>query len=204
VLVVVLVMAYASLNILRTNGTGARGVPAGDPLPPFAVPLALAPLDGDANVATHADEGGRGNRPACEVRGSQILNLCQLSERGPLVLAFLSTRGAGCERQLDVLERVRETPAARGVQIAAVAIRGDRERLRRDIRRRAWRFPVGYDRDGLVAGVYGVSVCPTIVFAYPGGITMRTTLGSLGRNALAADVEALATASRRRGWAPPR
>jgi AhpC/TSA family len=201
--VVVLVLAYASLNILRTEGTGARGVPAGDPLPPFAAPLALSPLDGDANVATRPDQGGRGNRPACAVRGAQILNVCQLAERGPVVLAFLAARGGKCERQLDLLERVRASPAARGVQVAAVAIRGDRDKLRRDIVSRGWRFPVGYDRDGLVASVYGVSVCPTITFAYPGGITMRTTLGLLGEAALRARVSALAAGSRARGWRPP-
>jgi hypothetical protein len=195
-------MAYVSLNILRTNGTGSRGVPAGHPLPPFAAPLALGSLDGDANVADRPDEGGRGDRPACEVRGPQILNVCQLAERGPIVLAFLAARDSRCEGELDLLERVRRTPAARGLQIAAVAIRGDRSKLRRDITRRGWRFPVGYDRDGLVANIYGVSVCPTITFAYPGGIARRTTIGFLDERELAREVGALAAASRERGWRP--
>ncbi len=197
-------MAYVSLNILRTNGTGTRGVPPGHPLPPFAAPLAVGSLNGDANVADRPNEGGRGRRPACEVRGPQVLNICQLAERGPVVLAFLAARDARCERELDLLEGVRGTRAARGVQIAAVAIRGDRGKLRSDVRRRGWGFPVGYDRDGLVANIYGVSVCPTITFAYPGGIVRRTTLGFLDQRALAGELAALTAASRARGWKPGR
>lgn len=201
-LVAVVVLGYISLSILRTNGTGSRGVAPGERLPPFAAPLALGRLEGDANVATRAGEGGLGRRPACAVRGPQILNVCQLAQRGPVVLAFLATGGGQCRRELDLLERVRNAPAARGVQVAAVAIRGDRGALRREIRTRGWRFPVGYDRDGLVASLYGVSVCPTITFAYPGGVARRTTLGFLDGPALAGQVEALAAASRARGWRP--
>lgn len=200
----VLALAYVTLNSLRTEGTGSRGLSAGDRLPPFAVPLAVGTLEGDANVATAPGESQRGRRPACAVRGTQIVNLCQLAERGPLVLAFLGARGERCERQLDLLERVRRRPASRGVEFAAVAIRGDRGRLRSDIRKRGWRFPVGYDRDGLVANIYGVAVCPTITLAYPGGIAMRTTLGLVSESALRRSVAQLAAASRERGWAPPR
>jgi len=201
--VVILALAYITLNTIRTDSSGSAGVPAGDPLPPFAAPLALSDLDGDANVATHPDEGERGSRPACDVRGPKILNSCQLAERGPVVLAFAGTRGERCERQLDAMERVRRLPAARGVQFAAVAIRGDRDALRGDIRRRGWRFPVGYDRDGLVANVYGVSVCPTITFAYPGQTVRRTTIGELEQAALTREVRALVAESERRGWTPP-
>ena len=203
-LIAVVVLGYISLSILRTNGTGSRGVAPGERLPPFAAPLALGQLGGDANVATRAGQGGLGRRPACAVRGPQILNVCQLAERGPVVLAFLAAGGGECRRELDLLERLRGAPQARGVQIAAVAIRGDRGALRREIRARGWRFPIGYDRDGLVASLYGVSVCPTIAFAYPGGVTRRTTLGFLDAPALAGQVAALAAASRARGWRPRR
>ena len=201
--VVVLILAYITLNTLRTDSTGSRGVPAGHPLPPFAVPLALSDLGGDANVATKPGEGERGARPACEVRGPRILNSCQLSERGPVVLAFAGTRGERCERQLDTMQRVSRLPLARGVQFAAVAIRGNRDRLRDDVRSRGWRFGVGYDHDGLVANVYGVSVCPTITFAYPGGIVQNTTIGELDQAKLAARVRALVAGARQRGWTPP-
>jgi hypothetical protein len=33
-----------------------------------------------------------------------------------------------------------------------------------------WTMPVGYDRDGAVSDLYRVGGCPTVAFAYPGGI----------------------------------
>ncbi|HEY3020565.1 MAG TPA: hypothetical protein VGJ32_10250, partial [Solirubrobacteraceae bacterium] len=117
-----LLIAYATLNTLTTEHASSTGVPADHPLPPFAVPLALSDLQGDANVATEDDQPNAGPRPACDVRGPRVLNVCQLAERGPVVLAFLATRGAECEAALDRLQALRG--AFPGVQFAAVAIRG--------------------------------------------------------------------------------
>ena len=100
------------------------------------------------------------------------------------------------------MQRLR--PRFPGVRFAAVAVRGDRGALRTLIRRRGWTFPIGYDRDGAVANLYGVAVCPTIVFAYPGRRTMLTDFGYLGDGKLAARVRQLEAASERRGWMPPR
>ena len=165
-------LVYISLNSLRTEGPGSRGVPAGAPLPPFAAPLALSDLDGDANVSDRA----------CAVRGPRVLNVCELAERGPLVLAFFAEPAERCDDQIDRLDRVR--PRHPDVGFAAVAIRGDREELRRRVRDRGWGLPVGYDRDGAVANAYAVAVCPTIVFADRGGTVTSTALGALGEQAL--------------------
>jgi hypothetical protein len=194
-------LAYITLNTLRTDSPGARGVPDDSPLPPFATPLALGPLQGDANVAREADQGRAGKVPACSVRRPGVLNVCQLAERGPVVLAFLIDQGGVCTRQLDEIERVR--PRFAGIQFAAVAVRGDRGRLRRLIRAHGWRFPVGYDHDGAVANVYFVGVCPTVTFAYPGGIAMRTTVGLLKQRALESELRRLVAGSERRGWKAP-
>jgi hypothetical protein len=168
---------------------------------PFAAPLALGPVDGDVNVARRRGQGAAGARPACEVRGPGILNVCALWERGPVVLAFLATRGARCTGELDALERERARHP--GVQFAAVAIRGDRGELRALVRRHRWRFPVGWDRDGILANVYGVAVCPQLTFALPGGRVTATTLGELRAAALDRRVAALERAARARGWRPP-
>jgi len=198
----VLVIAYVTLNAARTEGPGSRGVPAGEVLPPFAMPLAASAREGDANVSRTGGSDGAGRVPACTVRGPDVLNSCALAERGPVVLAFLVTRGGSrCEDQLDRIEAVRARFP--GVQFAAIAVRGDRGALRGLIRERGWGFPVGYDHDGLVANVYGVAVCPTLVFAYPGGRVMDSALGSLGERELIARVRALSTAARERGWTPP-
>jgi hypothetical protein len=158
-------------------------------VPPFAAPLALGDIEGDVNVARKAGEGEAGSRPACSVRGPGILNSCQLAERGPFVLAFLATRGTKCTRQLDVLERARA--AHPDVQIAAVAIRGDRGDLRALVRRHGWRFPVAYDHDGILANLLGVAVCPLIVYALPGGIVRESTVGEIDGSDLDRRLDAL-------------
>jgi AhpC/TSA family len=159
-------IAYITFNSARTDGPGSRGVAAGSELPAFAAPLALSRLDGDANLSDRA----------CQVRGPEILNSCQLAERGPVVLGFFAEPADRCDDQIDVLDDMRRRFP--DVQFAAVAIRGDREALRRRVRERGWRLPVGHDRDGAVANAYAVAVCPVITLAARGGKVQRTLLGS--------------------------
>ena len=171
------VIAYITLNTIRTDAPGSRGLDPGDRLPPFAAPLALSRLDGDANLATKPGQGGQGDRPACEVRGPDILNSCQLAERGPVAIAFVAARSEACDRQVDALERVRaDFP---DVSFAVVAIRGDRDDLRRTIRRRGWTLPVAWDRDGGVANAFAVAIYPTVTFAYEGGRVQGTSLAGI-------------------------
>jgi len=178
-LLVFAAMVYIVLNTLRTEGPGSRGVPEGTTMPAFAVPLALSGLDGDANVSERA----------CTVRGDDILNVCQQYEQGDLVLTFFVESSGRCDDQVDVLDRVRKRFP--DVRFAAVAIKGDRERLRGTIRERGWALPVGYDRDGAVANAYGVAVCPTIVLAQQGGKAVRTLLGSQDERELEAAIREL-------------
>jgi len=130
-----------------------------------------------ATERVYRDEGASGQRPACSVRGPRILNQCQLVTGAPSAIAFLATRGGDCTKQLDVIQSVRARYPQ--VRFAAVAIRGNRNDLRADIRKHGWRFPVGYDADGAVANLYDVAVCPAVTFAYPGGKALRTTLGTI-------------------------
>jgi hypothetical protein len=185
--VLIVVLVVATLN--GGTGRGARGVPSGDVMPPFAVPLALSKLDGDANLATKAGQGSAGAVPACSVRGPGVLNGCALRERGPVVLAFFATRGRDCISQLDGLQRV--SAKAPGVRFAAVAVRGSRDAVRSLVREHRWTFPVGYDRDGGLAEAYHVQVCPQITFARRGGRVVETTFGALGDAALAGKVRRL-------------
>jgi AhpC/TSA family len=173
---VVAALAYILLNTLRTEGPGSRGPAAGTELPAFAVPLALSDLEGDANVSDRA----------CAVRGRDVLNVCRLAQRGPVVLAFFAEPSERCDDQIDVLDGMRDRFPR--VQFAAVAIRGDRDRLRRRVRERRWELPVGHDRDGAVANTYGVAVCPTITLARRGGEVERTLVGSQDAERLEAAV----------------
>ena len=172
-------IAYITLNTLSTDAPGSRGVPKGEKLPPFAVPLATSKLEGDAQVDP---------AKACRVRGTDILNSCQLAERGPVVLAFFATKSDRCEQQIDVLERVRRRYP--DVGFAAVSVRGDREDVRRIVRERKWGMAVGYDHDGAVSNAYAVAICPTITFAR-GGKVAGTSFSLLSEAELAKRVEAL-------------
>jgi hypothetical protein len=199
--VVVLLIAYVTLNTARSDGPGSSGVQQGERMPPFAAPLATGAVRGDVNIARRSGQGAAGARPACDVRGAGILNVCALWERGPVVLAFLATRGAKCTGELDALERVRG--AHPGIQFAAVSLRGDRAALRVLVRRHGWGFPVAYDRDGILANVYGVAVCPQVTYALPGGKVTDTTVGEIDRAALDDRLAALERAARAAGWKPP-
>jgi len=173
--VALLLVAYITLNTLRTEGQGSAGLEAGEQLLPFAVPLVDSDLEGDANVARRADQGAAGNTPACEVTDPRALNICTLQERGPVVLAFLTSGAATCVRELDAIEEV----AGRfpDVGFAAVGIKGKRDDFRELAREHGWSFPLAQDRDGAVANLYAVAVCPTVVLAYRGGEVMETALG---------------------------
>jgi hypothetical protein len=189
--VAVAVLGYITLNSLRTEGVGSQGLERGAELPPFAVPLAASTKEGDANVFPGPGRGPDGEPPACSVRGPEVLNVCELSAPGPLVLAFVVTRSGDCARQVDVLDRV--AARVRGVGFAAVAVREDRDRLRRLIRARGWRVPVGYDRDGAVGNLYGLGVvCPLLTFAGRDRRVAGTEVGFLDEDELEDAARALA------------
>jgi hypothetical protein len=168
------VIAYITYNSIVTEGPGSRGVEPGRELPAFAVPLAQSDLTGPANLTENA----------CEVRGEDVLNVCELAERGPVVLAFFAEPMERCVEQIDVLDRVRARFP--DVQFAAVAILGDRDDLRARVRERGWQLPVGHDEDGAVVNAYAVAVCPQITFAHRGGEVVETTFGSQDEAQLAA------------------
>ena len=104
-----------------------------------------------------------------------------------MVIGFMATRSKQCEEQVDVLDRVaRRHP---DVRFAAVGIRGERDELARVARR--WRLPVAHDRDGAVANLFAVAVCPTITFARAGGRVEHTSLGLIDEAEVERRVEAL-------------
>ncbi|HTY95444.1 MAG TPA: hypothetical protein VMB91_00250 [Solirubrobacteraceae bacterium] len=194
---VVALVALIAAALLHTPG-GLTGIDPGKQMPPFAVPLAKGTLVGDANIATHAHEGESGEVPACKVRGSQVLNICELGERGPVVLA-LFVNGASCPRVLAEMQALKGSFP--GVQFAAVAIKGSRSGLRRLIARQGLTYPLGLDEDGALASLYKVLGCPQVNFAYPGGkVQSRALLNTPTTAQLRSRVAALVAASRARGW----
>jgi hypothetical protein len=202
-LLAVLLVVVAALNTALSKPHSVSGIAPGQPLPPFAVPLATGNLGGDANVATHANEGAAGRLPACAVRGPQILNICQLYEAGPVVLALFVDAGS-CPAVLGDLQAI--APSFPGVRFAAVSLGGDRAALRRLIRARALSIPVGIDHDGALAALYRDASCPQLTFAYPGGVVQsRALLTRPAASTLRVRVSELVTAARARaGRAPAR
>jgi hypothetical protein len=197
--VVLALLTYILVNTIRT-GSGRVGIEPGHRLPPFAVPLASSRREGDANVATHSGQGQAGSRPACEVRGRDVVTICQLAEGHPVVLALGTTRDHSCATELDRLERIRSRfPDVSFVAVVAGVGRGD---LRDLIRKRGWRFPVGYDRDRAVLARYGIVDC-TLTFAYPGRIAYSTTRRRLDDAQLAGAIRALQAAAKRRARPSP-
>ncbi len=164
--VVVLIIAYITVNTALTVPNGSHGIEPGRPLPPFAVPLALSGLTGDANVATRVNQGLAGRRPACSVTGADIVNICAIERRGPVALALFVPTGI-CPKVADELAALQAAFPA--VQMVGVAIRGNRADVRTLVRRSGWRFPVGYDRDGALATLYHLPSCALISFADRGG-----------------------------------
>ncbi|WP_028059091.1 TlpA family protein disulfide reductase [Candidatus Solirubrobacter pratensis] len=175
--VLVALLGWVTLNTVTSDSAGSKGLPAGARLPPFAMPLASSSCRGrcDANVALRSGQGAAGERPACTVRRPDVLNSCELAERGPVVLAFVFAPVGECRDQLGVLERVRARHP--GVAFAAIDVRADGAAARRFVREGGWTLPVGYDHDAAVADEYGVVVCPTLVFARRGGAVLESTAG---------------------------
>jgi hypothetical protein len=173
------------------------------PLPEFAVPAAAGQLEGDANVAQDDCESSQvpcpdGDRraPACGIDTPGAIRVCDLFER-PLVLSFWFSKGeeGDCIEQQDVVSEVAADYRGR-VGFLSLNVRNDRDTVRDLIRERGWRMQVGYDRDGAVASIYGIGICPTFAYVYPGGTLQDASIGRLARGQLSARVERLLAATR--------
>jgi hypothetical protein len=198
------VIAIALINTIGKKDEGTLGLdklPARWPLPEFAVPRAAGSLEGDANVAqddcetsqTPCPPGAR-RPPACRIPTAGAIRVCELFDR-PLVLSFWFTRGGGtCVQQQDAVSRVYERYRGR-VSFLSLDVRDDRDTVRDLIRSHRWRMPVGYDRDGAVAALYRIGLCPTFAYAYPGGTLQDASVGELTAAQLEAHVHALLRAT---------
>jgi hypothetical protein len=169
--VAVLLLAVVTINTFSTEGVQSGGPERDDELVRFAVPLADAPSRPDEDAQIDQDK-------VCSVRGAGILNLCEIQERGPLVLALFPTDASRCRSVLAQFERV--SARVPRVSFVAVGSGGDRDDLRGE-----WTFPVGWDKDRAVASIYGLVGCPQITFAGEGGRVAQTTHRPLSDDELA-------------------
>jgi hypothetical protein len=205
-LIFLAVIVVASIQTLGGGGGGGTlGLdrqPSRWPLPEFAVPAAIGPLEGDANVAQDDCESSAvpcpedaRRTPACRIGTEGAIRLCDLFDR-PLVISFWFTKGGGdCVDQQDVVDAVYERYRGR-VSFLSLNVRDDRDVVRDLVRTRGWGLPVGYDRDGAVASLYKVGGCPTFAYAYPGGTLESAGVGALTAPQLTDRVERLLDATR--------
>ena len=189
-----LILVLITINTLVTKPNGVTGVRAGERVPPFAVPLVLGTVEGDADIAEHAHEGQRGNIAACRLRRPGVLNICQLYEHEPVVLALFIDSGS-CPDVLGALQRV--APSFPGVRFAAVSLKGSRSSLRSLIAKDGLTMPVGYDRKGDLLTLYKVATCPQLTFILPGGKARgKALLTNPSTAQLRSRIEDLVTASK--------
>jgi hypothetical protein len=167
------ILILITINTIATKPNGDTGVPPGRQAPPFAVPLALGNLPGDANIATASDLGAAGKVPACSVRGPQVLNMCQLYEQGPVVLALFVAEESCPDVLADMQALVASFPQ---VRFAAIAVKGERAPVRRLVAKMHLTFPVGLDPDGALAALYQLATCPQLSFVEKGGVVQSKAL----------------------------
>jgi hypothetical protein len=199
------VIVIATINTLEHKDEGTLGLDklaSRWPLPEFAVPRADGSLEGDANVAqddcetsqTPCPQSAR-RKPACRITTPGAIRVCQFFGR-PLVISFWFSRGGNdCTDQQSVVDRVYRRYRGR-VNFLSLDIRDDRSTVRELIERNGWRMPVGYDRDGAVAGLYRVGLCPTFAYVYPGGTLQEASIGELSAQQLEARIDDLLRATR--------
>jgi len=205
-LIFVIVIGIAAIHTLGGKDEGTLGLDKLAqrwPLPEFAVPDAAGSLEGDANVAQDDCESAQTpcpdsavRPPACRIRTPGALRVCDFFHR-PLVLSFWFSRGGNeCTEQQDVVDQVYARYRGR-VSFLSVDVRDDRGTVRGLIHSHGWTMPVGYDRDGAVAGLYRIGLCPTFAYAYPGGTLQDASIGELTAPQLEGHIDRLLRATRR-------
>jgi thiol-disulfide isomerase/thioredoxin len=204
-----LVIVVATVNTFKTRDDGILGtgdVDQGAPLPQFAVP-SLDGLDGsqtaDGNIFQD-DCGSSSNpcddprTPACQVEVADAIRVCDYFDK-PLVISFWFMKGADCLPTQDVVDAVAKRFQGR-VNFLSIDVRDDPAQAHDIVDEHGWTIPVGYDADGAVSNLYRVGGCPTVAFAYPGGIFAEAKLGAgvLTEQSLTTDVDKLISDSDQR------
>ncbi|MGH2973322.1 MAG: TlpA family protein disulfide reductase [Solirubrobacterales bacterium] len=195
------IIAIAVINTLESKDEGTLGLDKAVrrwPLPEFAVPRAVGPLEGDANVAQDDCESAQTpcshpRRPACRIDAPGAIRVCDFFGL-PMVLSFWFAHGGNCVEEQDVVDRVYARYRGR-VSFLSLNVRDDRDTVRELVHSHGWRMPVGYDRDGAVGSLYRVGGCPTFAYAYPGGTLQEASTGELSVAQLETHVRALLRAT---------
>ena len=189
----VIFLIGVTINTVLTTPNGAAGLRPGEKVPAFAAPLVHGGEELPADVATRRNEHGLKEVPACQERGAGVLNICELYERGPVVLALFTDK-ASCPDVLTTMQAL--APSFPGVSFAAVAIKNKRPELKKLVEQRHLTLPVGFDEEGTLAPLYKLATCPQLSFIDRGGrVQSKALLVAPTRERLRARVTALVAAS---------
>jgi hypothetical protein len=187
-----------TVHVALGSHKGATSIRPGARIPPFAAPLAIGGPAGEVDVATHANDGLAGKVPACSERGRGILNVCELYERGPVVLTLFFDAGS-CADVLEDLQTLSHSFPQ--VSFATVAVKEEAAPIARLVRSKRLTIPVGVDPEGRLGELYTMVGCPQIAFVYPGGVVQSAELlGTQSLATLRTRVAELLAASRAHGW----
>ena len=201
ILAAILLIAF-TLHVALSSHKGNTAIRPGTRVPPFAAPYAIGGPAGEVDIATHANDGLAGRVAACQERGAGILNICQLYERGPVVLALFFQAGSCATVLTEMQQLASEFPH---VSFAAVGVKDDPSSTASLVRAKRLTFPVGADAEGRLGQLYAMVSCPQVTFVYPGGIVQsHSLLNTPSLATLRARVTKLVVASRARGWRPAR
>jgi hypothetical protein len=199
ILAAILLIAF-TIHVALNSHKGVTSIHPGAHIPPFAAPYAVGGPAGEVDVARHANDGAAGKVAACSERGKGILNICELYERGPVVLALFFQAGS-CPGVLDDLQQL--APAFPQVGFAAVAVKEGASSVAHLVRAKHLTLPVGVDGEGRLGELFAMVSCPQITFVYPGGVVQSAALLSTPSLAMLRErVNELVVASRARGWKP--
>ena len=184
----------AHVNTALAKSNGATGIAPGHRAATLRGAAGAGKPGGRRRRRDARRRGRAGNVPACTVRGARVLNICQLYEQGPVVLALFVDDGLlpGCPQR---------HAGARALLPARCASRPSRSKANAAscgelVRARRLTLPVGIDqRRGAGGAVQSVEL-PADDFAYPGGVVQSKAL--LSRPSLAASARARAASWWRR------
>jgi hypothetical protein len=157
----------------------------GQPVRPFAAPLAGSGIGADSNIFTKAEAKNNGSTAACDVQIPGSFNSCE-ELKGTAIITFWHAGKANCERQVDEVEKlVAEDPKIKAV---AVAFENSLNDASDAASSHDWRHvKVAVDRDGAVSSIYDVTGCPSTFFVR-NGVIRAVRLGLLDRAELKREI----------------
>lgn len=163
---------------------------AAEPSAPKAEVVASSPAESSSSASI--PDGPRGTArgqyaprfdlPALNDPQADVVTLEDLAGK-PTLLSFWTTWCPYCRAQTPVLVAAHEKYVDR-VQFAGINVKESQQPVENYIQAHDMRYPIGLDRDGQIAGQYGVSGFPTTYFLDAEGRVVARHVGQLSTGKL--------------------